>query len=317
VDGNSDIGLGHVVRCCALAEMLKDNFDCYFYLRKPSKEITEEVSKYSVSVYELPNNISYEKEGKEWIDLLQGNEIVVLDGYNFNTAYQKAIKSKGCKLVCIDDIYQYHFVADVVINHAPCISKNSYFCEPYTKLCLGTEYVLLKNHFLKKASGAEKKLELTASPIFICLGGADPKNKTLNIVDEVRKLFPSKKIIVVVGAAYSKRVSLEEYCIKNRNLTLLVDISSEDLMCMMEEAHIAVTSASTVALEYVCVKGNLFLLQTADNQVHLYKSLIEKKCAYPFELLNDNYTCCSNIQNQYALIDGKSDKRILEIFSRL
>lgn len=316
-DGNSSIGLGHVARCCALAQMLTNDFDCYFYIRKTSKEVIEDIQRYCVDVVELDDSISYEEEAAIWSSKLNKEEIVVLDGYNFNTQYQSRIKSQGCKLVCIDDIYAYHFVADAVINHAPCISKENYSSEPYTRVYVGTEYVLLKKHFLNKASVAKKKLELTSSPILICLGGADPQNRTLSVINEIQKSLPDKKIIVVVGAAYGYTASLEKYCADNSNVSLLVNIPSEELMCTMEKAHVAVTSASTIALEYICVKGNLFLLQTANNQKNIYESLIEKKCAYPFDLLKDNHNSSANIHNQYSLIDGKSDERILEIFSGL
>ena len=43
-------------------------------------------------------------------------KIVVLDGYHFDTNYQTKIKQKGCKLVCIDDLHDKHFVADIIIH---------------------------------------------------------------------------------------------------------------------------------------------------------------------------------------------------------
>src|SRR4051794_21302991 len=98
VDGNSSIGLGHIVRCCALADMLKDNFDCYFHVRKTSKEIIADIRKYCTSVSELNDQVSYEKEAVIWSRTLNREEIVVLDGYQFNTQYQSEIKSKGCQL---------------------------------------------------------------------------------------------------------------------------------------------------------------------------------------------------------------------------
>src|SRR4030095_2375161 len=100
--------------------------------------------------------LSYEEEAAEWTSGLKGDEIVVLDGYNFKTTYQQQIKSKGCKLVCIDDIHAYHFVADVVINHAPGIDAKQYSCEAYTQLYLGTKYVLLKKIFLDEAAVSSK-----------------------------------------------------------------------------------------------------------------------------------------------------------------
>lgn len=316
-DGSNKIGLGHVVRSCALADMLKDNFGCYFYIRSTSPEIIKEISKYCISVVELDNNISYEQEASALNSELTGDEIVVLDGYIFNTAYQSKIKSKGCRLVCIDDIHAYLFVADAVINHAPCVPTEAYSHESYTKLYLGTDYVLLKKIFLQKAASSNRVFNFDTSPILICFGGADPNNVTLKVLTEVREIFTDREIFVVVGAAYSCKDLLKEYCKQHKGVSVFINIHAGELVSLMEKAHIAITSASTVALEYMCVKGNLFLLKTADNQAHLYKTLIEKKCAYPYYLLHECYNSSDTHQNQFEMIDGKSSERLLSVFTQL
>jgi UDP-2,4-diacetamido-2,4,6-trideoxy-beta-L-altropyranose hydrolase len=316
-DGNSDIGLGHVMRCCALADMLKDYFDCCFYIRKPSKEIAEDIKKYCLAVFEMDDTISYEEEARVWISLLQGDEIVVLDGYNFNTQYQLSIKSKGCRLVCIDDIHAYHFVADVVINHAPGIQTIQYSAEPYTQFFLGTEYVLLRRMFLKEASKPRNMVDLNNSSVFICLGGADPKNITSQIVEEVKKAFPEKNISIVIGAAYMHLNTLQQGIKKYNNVLVNQNLQAIEMLILMRRCGIAITSASTVAFEYLCIKGDLFLIQTADNQEQIYKGLIEKNCAYPFEFLDNRYNNSDIIINQYTLIDGKSNIRLLNLFKEL
>ncbi len=60
--------------------------------------------------------------------------IVVLDGYHFGTNYQKQIKLKGAKLVCIDDMHDKEFVADLIINHIPRITPQDYNVQPFTNL---------------------------------------------------------------------------------------------------------------------------------------------------------------------------------------
>jgi UDP-2,4-diacetamido-2,4,6-trideoxy-beta-L-altropyranose hydrolase len=316
-DGNSGLGLGHIARCCALADMLKDNFHCCFYIRATSKTIIDNIQNYCTSVTEINDTVSFDEESETWVNILEGDEIIVLDGYNFDTGYQLKIKSKGCKLVCIDDMHPYHFVADVIINHSPNILCTQYSCEPYTQLFLGPGYVLLKKIFLQKAALQNKVLDFDNSPLLVCMGGADPGNKTVEIVKEVRQLFPGKKILVIVGSAYKFKDTLQAICKTSDNISVFTSISSEELIALMEKAHIAVTSASTVALEYLCIRGNLFLIHTAGNQSHLYMALIEKKCAWPYAFLFDHYNSSDTIHNQHALIDGKSDERILKIFADL
>jgi len=316
-DGNSDIGLGHVMRCCALAEMLNESFDCDFYIREPSKAIIENISRHCESVIEMNGNISYKDEVRKWCDKLSGEEIIVLDGYHYDTDYQEEIKKKGCKLVCIDDIHAYHFMADAIINHAPGIEKKQYSYEAYTKLYLGTNFLLLQQIFLEKALLQKRVLDFESSPILICFGGSDPKNTTFKVVKQVNELFPEKKLIVVIGSAYKHKNALIQFCENHNKVVLYQNVASNELATLMQRTHIAISSASTVAFEYLCIKGNLFLIQTADNQEQIYKGLIEKKCAYPYEALHDQYNALDIINNQYSLIDGKSNIRLLNLFKEL
>jgi UDP-2,4-diacetamido-2,4,6-trideoxy-beta-L-altropyranose hydrolase len=317
VDGSSAIGLGHISRCCALADMLKDNFEIYFYTRANAQPVIKDIKQYSTEIVKLNNNISYNEEAAEWISVLEGNEIVVLDGYNFDTHYQQKIKEKGCKVVCIDDIYAYHFLADVVINHAPGINEKNYSTESYTKLYLGTDYVLLKKDFLEEALKKHTCFDFKESPVLICLGGADANNVTKEVLEKIMHLFSDKKINVVVGAAYIHLEELNKLIKKQQYVSLHINIEPEDMLKLMQQCSIAITSASTIALEYICAKGNLYLKQTADNQKDLYNSLIKKKCAYPYELLKDQNNSNEIISNQYKLIDGKSNKLLQKIFNDL
>ena len=112
-DASQSIGYGHFIRTLALADMLKDDFDCVFYTQTPTEYQRKELEKVCPFI-ELPDD---DTRFRLFIEELKGDEIVVLDNYFFTTDYQRSIKTKGCKLVCVDDMHDKHYVADVVINH--------------------------------------------------------------------------------------------------------------------------------------------------------------------------------------------------------
>ena len=162
-DASAIIGYGHFIRTLALADMLKDDFDCTFFTTSPSVYQVAEMAK-------VCNHVSLNEETKfeDFINLLDGNEIVVLDNYFFTTEYQRQIKNKGCKLVCVDDMHDKHYVADVVINHG--LTDNNLFdIEPYTRLCLGFRYVLLRSPFLQESQMLKKKNSCRKAKLNLCI----------------------------------------------------------------------------------------------------------------------------------------------------
>jgi spore coat polysaccharide biosynthesis predicted glycosyltransferase SpsG len=111
-DAGQNIGYGHFIRSLALADMLRNDFDILFATVNPTDYQKAELAKVCPFI-----GFKEETHFNDFRYFLKGNEIVVLDNYFFTTDYQKAIKEKGCKLVCIDDMHDKHYVADVVINH--------------------------------------------------------------------------------------------------------------------------------------------------------------------------------------------------------
>lgn len=167
-DAGAQIGYGHFIRTLALADMLRDDFDCTFFTQSPSEYQQREAEEVCPLVA-LPSDDS---KFEEFIDCLKGEEFVVLDNYFYTSEYQKQIKEKGCKLVCIDDMHDKHYYADVVINHG-LIDKKLFDIESYTRLCLGLDYALLRKPFIQASSTVKNP-----NSWFISFGGTDYLNLT-------------------------------------------------------------------------------------------------------------------------------------------
>ncbi len=318
-DGNSQIGLGHIFRSLALAEMLRNDFDCHFIIRQPIPSIKTKILEVCNKIIELPETENHEKEALFIVQhYLKRNEIVVLDGYYFKTRYQKIIRAIGCKIVCIDDIHNFHFVADVVINHAGGVSPAAYSAEPYTLFYLGLPYAMLRKPFLVKQS--ERELPPPDNNILICFGGADPTNETLKALQKCELSNAFNQCYVITGAAYPYQNELDKF-VRNSNLkvTILTNLDTHQMATFMKKCQTAITSPSTIAYEYLSIGGLLYLSMTADNQLDIYNYFLYTKIAFALDDFPgvSNDAAAQALLLQQSLLDGKSSERILKIFKSL
>ncbi|WP_341226359.1 UDP-2,4-diacetamido-2,4,6-trideoxy-beta-L-altropyranose hydrolase [uncultured Arcticibacterium sp.] len=313
-DGNSKIGLGHVFRSLALAEVLNDTFECHFIIIKPSKELKDRVLQVCDFLIELSDSTSLILETKNLVSFIKEQEIIIIDGYQFDVQYQKTFKENNIKVICIDDLAESHFVADAVINHSGGFTKADYSVEKYTKLYLGPQYALLRKPF------RAKNLIEKENNLFICLGGADPENKTIEILYKLESCKESAKCFLVIGSAYIYKKELSVF-LERTSLVIdvLNDLSADEMHHYMSMCARAITPPSTVSYEYLTTGGLLFLKQIADNQKNIQSYLLKNKLALSFD---DDFKKSSSLKVDGNLFlrekanpfDGRQTQRLRDIF---
>jgi UDP-2,4-diacetamido-2,4,6-trideoxy-beta-L-altropyranose hydrolase len=325
-DGSAEIGLGHLVRCISLAHMLKEHFAIHFFAMKILDSFISEITQNEWDVTVI-------KKEADFLNKLSEDEIVVLDGYEFDTDYQKQIKSKGCKLVCIDDFHNQYFYADLVINHAPGLVKDDYEGESYTNYLLGPDYALLRPEFLEPREPEQRISAKRISKIFICFGGSDYKNLTAKILS----WLPSKDylITVVLGNAYTHEVELNIVIKERQDLKIVVkkSLDAKDLRNELEQADLAIVPASGISVEALVVGVPSIIGYYSSNQNGIYDGLVNKKGFYDaadfsrdifinaFETANENYQLpefkspsgiSKNLNNEFIKIRSQVNLKLRE-----
>jgi len=321
-DGNSEIGLGHIIRCLALADMLKKKFECEFATRFITDFVKVEINKSCTKIYHLPE--SEQEHYDYFLKKIKGDEIVVLDNYFFSTNYQNEIKEKGCKLVCIDDMHDKHYVADLVINHSPGLSEKEFLCTTSTKLCLGLDYVLLRSPFLEQAKKKSQLKEINTA--FVCFGGSDSLNLTCKVVKFLLRVSWVEEINVLIGDAYNYRNELNELIRDSQIINLYQNLDSFGVIQLMQKSNFAVVPASTLLFETLSTKLPSITGYYVDNQKQFEKGVSEISnvesvgdftkmkyvtFAHRVNSLKKNYSF------EIDCIDGRSGERLLNIFESL
>ena len=320
-DGHSQMGMGHIVRSVALAKMLQPQFNCSFLIKNSGDNVVEYIQKSGFEFSRLPAGMNENTEATYLTKhYLTGKEIVVLDGYQFDLNYQKIIKGSGCKLVCIDDIQHSAFTADAVINHAGGLSSEDFSAEEGTALYLGYQYLLLREPFLSYTKNQPDIQKKGKEEVFVCLGGADPNNDLISVLKTCDDHPSIKKCNVVLGSAYPHHWRLYDFCQNSEmEVQLFFNLSAAEMVLLMGQHQTAICSPSTVALEFLCTEGDLFLHQIADNQSQILKSLTQGNLAFPLNQIKtvSDEQKKSAREKRKSLFDGNSDKRIKKIFCRL
>lgn len=300
-DAGADIGYGHFIRTLALADMLKDDFDCTFFTQAPTEYQKREAAGVC-RLIELPSDAS---KFETFLGYLHGDETVVLDNYFYSTEYQSAIKDKGCKLVCIDDMHDKHYVADVVVNHGS-VCSSLFSVEPYTNLCLGLDWALLRRPFLSVCQRHNKE---GGGSVAISFGGSDTNDFTGTVIRSLISDKNIKSIKAIVGDAYRyPKVNSDarvKYC---------SNLSAGEVCNIFSSADIVICSASTVCIEALFCGARVAAGWYADNQKEFYDYLESSHyiiplghLAYNVPVIHDNRNCilsfsparAKNIRREY------------------
>src|SRR6218665_667206 len=239
------------MRLLSLAGFLNKKYHCSFMIRQPDDFLKKQILSVCDSITELPLPKSPAAEATAIARILDPEDIFILDGYHFDTRYQAVVK-KGCfRLICIDDIYDKHFVADAVINHSEGIKKSWYSIEKHTQLYLGSAYAILRKSFLNQLHKS-KPLPAERLRIFINMGGTDQQNHSSKALNVCLKHKNISRVDIVLGSFFAYSEELKTLISKNRQLKIVLqsNLGEKEMAALMKRSHAAICSASTVSYEY-------------------------------------------------------------------
>ncbi len=312
------MGLGHIVRSGAVADMINEDWECVLFTRCNIPEIIDEARNAFREIIIIPDETTSDQELDMMFGVLRSGDIVVLDGYHFQKDYQERVRAEGALLLCIDDIHAFDFRANAILNSAGDITPFDYHALPSTWYFLGPAYTMLRKPFLQKAS--ERQGRIFNKDVFVCLGGADPGNATLEVLEflESFQLFDQFKI--VTGAGYQFGKELDEYIAqKTLRVSVYRSLPAAEMADLMASCSFAVCSPSTVAYEYMTIGGVVFLQQIADNQGDMLEYLT--KAGLAFHLRDFGRTIepawHQSLLRQGEVFDGNAGPRIKGIFEKL
>ncbi len=277
-DGDERVGLGHVMRLLAMAEILGEQFSYEFAIRVPSEAVCNLIRAAGHSVRALPEQPFHTEAAglaREY-----DNQVFVLDGYAFDFDYQTALRANGNRLIVVDDLRTGPVVADVLINHSPGVTAAMYDNAAPVHFFLGPSYSLVRRPFLENSRASAP---LTADPrLLICFGGADPAGLTARSVLAMSGHSDIREIGVITGSAFRDDGALERAITATPRvaLTHYQHVAAAELAVLFAQFDVIICPASTVLIESLLVGCAAITGYFADNQRHLADFVGRARQAY-------------------------------------
>ena len=148
VEASRSMGTGHLMRCLALADICKErDMKALFAICDCPTSLSPWLSKAGASVMQLNNG----DDASELLMLIKKVHPtgIVIDGYQFDETYRRALSSSGLPVLAMDDGVTKHALhADIVVNASPLACAVDYqTIAPKAHLLLGPAYALLRDEF--------------------------------------------------------------------------------------------------------------------------------------------------------------------------
>ncbi|MBK4730640.1 UDP-2,4-diacetamido-2,4,6-trideoxy-beta-L-altropyranose hydrolase [Oxynema sp. CENA135] len=270
VDASIQIGSGHVMRCLALAQAWQDTQgQPIFIMANFVPALEKRLKSEGMEVVLLTTALGSLEDAQETTALAHQFEAswLVVDGYHFSADYQKIIKSSGLRLLFIDDYgHTEHYYADFVLNQN--ISANEQWYQhrdPNTQLLLGTRYALLRREFWQWR-GLQRTIPPIAKKVLVTLGGADPDNVTLKVIQALQLVEVEElEAVVVVGGSNPHYENLK-MAMQDSRYPIQLQRNVPNMPELMAWADVAISAGGSTCWELAFMGLPSILLILAENQ---------------------------------------------------
>jgi UDP-2,4-diacetamido-2,4,6-trideoxy-beta-L-altropyranose hydrolase len=258
-DASATIGVGHVMRCLALAEAwLESGGRVTFAMKAVPEALAARIERAGARVTRVET-----ADDAAQIARGLGARFAVVDGYHLGAAHQEALAGVGARLLVIDDAGETATkAAALVLNQNAHASKSLYGAlGSGAELLAGPSYALLRREF-RDSAGARVTAE-HARRVLVTFGGADTAQLSPLALEALAPL-DGLDVLLVAGAANPRASELRAP--EGARARVRVAVDASDMAEKMRWADLALIAAGTTTWELAASGVPIIALFTAENQ---------------------------------------------------
>ncbi len=273
-DSSPMIGVGHAMRCIALACKLQDvGHELSFVVASITGSVRQLLDRHGFPVSEIDGiangSGSVTTDAKETVATIRSRsgsvDWVIVDHYQLDIQWELSVKEACQHLMVIDDLADRNHSCDLLLDTGYCDRFDQRYNQRVacgTLRLLGPRYAILRSEFcesrtIRIASDRVKR-------IFVSYGGTDPTGETQKALDVAGRL-PDTTFDVVVGNQIDDLDPIVDTAASLSNVNLHIQPSR--IAELLSEADLAIGAGGTSTWERLCCGVPTIATTVADNQV--------------------------------------------------
>lgn len=300
-DASIEIGIGHLMRCLTLADVLrKMGADCVFLCRAHAGNLLPFIVRKGHRALALPTRqtttlvpaspahadwlgASWETDAQDTWDVLErafggvSADWLVVDHYGLDARWETAVRPACSLLAVIDDLADRPHDCDLLLDQSLGREVEDYggLVPAAATLLLGPRFAPMRPEF---AAARNKSLARRANPklesVLVTLGGVDKDNVTTLVLDalDASTLPVAAKITVVMGETAPWIDTVRDRAARMLCNTE-VRVGVHDMASLMVESDLAIGAGGTTNWERCALGLPGLILTTAKNQKNVVRYL--------------------------------------------
>lgn len=296
VDASLQIGTGHLMRCLALAERLKNSqAEISFICRENIGTFKAKITEKGFRLIELKSFGKVTQEDKlfhsKWLSVTQKEDAnqckpilekiypdwLIVDHYALDDEWESEVKQNCKRLMVIDDLADRNHICDLLLDQSFGRIAEHYSSRvpKFCKLLTGSEYCLLRPEFAQwRSYSLARRSKATFKNLLVTMGGVDLENHTEDILIQLSScVLPEDiRITIVLGSQcpHIERVKMIADCLRQ---TVIIEVDVDNMAEIMANSDIAIGAAGTTSWERCCLGLPTIQIVLAENQKFLAEKL--------------------------------------------
>lgn len=335
-DGNSKLGMGHLMRCLSIALAFREYGFCVVFVT--AEDAGSEIIK-GRGFEQIVLNSDYtcmEAECDALQAIIQERDfkLLLVDSYQITSNYLKKIK-EWAPVVCLEEDIKEEKPVDGIINYnvyAPHLPYDSKYGKEVKKY-LGSLYAPLRPEFSRRIIPIREQVKR----ILITMGGSDEYNLSGSLLKKIlsqnEACFKEIEYEVICGNFNPHYEELKQ--LTKRNPQLHIRASVENMAELMEKCDIAVSAAGSTMYELAALGVPTVCCYYVDNQKKIAEgfskltkvinagdytiapeAVLEEMVRTIRKFLQSKMLRAETAESMRTISDGRGAKRLVEDLQR-